>query len=323
VRKDPKIAVVVPCYRARERVLGVLAGVGPECTTIYVVDDACPEESGKHVQENCRDERVRVLFNPTNLGVGGATMRGYRAALEDGAEILVKLDADGQMDPAGIPTLVAPILVGEADYTKGNRFFDLEGLGSMPLLRLLGNSMLSFLNKLSSGYWELFDPTNGHTALHAAVARSLPMEKVAQRYFFESDLLFRLGTLRAVVVDVPMPVVYAGENSSLVVRRALFEFAWKHLVNTAKRVFYSYYLRDFNFASLQLVFGSLLLLGGGWFGLEEWLESSRRGVPSTSGTVMLAALPVLLGVQLILGFLSHDMHNSPRNVVHRRLLPPS
>jgi len=318
---SPEIAVVVPCYRARAQILGVLARIGPECGAIYVVDDACPEESGRRVREECRDPRVRVLAHPQNQGVGGATLTGYRAALEDGARVLVKLDADGQMDPALIPNLVGPILAGEADYAKGNRFFDLEGLRSMPAVRLLGNSALSFLSKVSTGYWDLFDPTNGLTALHAAVARRLPLDKLARRYFFESDLLFRLGTLRAVVVDVPMAASYGDERSQLRVTSALFEFAWKHLRNAAKRVFYGYFLRDFSFASLQLVIGTLFVLGGAWFGIDRWMAGSQSGVSSTSGTVMLAALPVLLGVQLLLGFLGYDMNNVPRQVIHRRLEP--
>jgi glycosyltransferase involved in cell wall biosynthesis len=322
LRADPEIAVVIPCFRARAQVLGVLARIGPECRAIYVVDDACPEGSGKRVAEECRDPRVRVLFHAENQGVGGAMITGYRAALEGGAEILVKLDADGQMDPTMISTLVAPIRVGEADYAKGNRFFELEGLGSMPGVRLFGNAVLSFLSKLSTGYWEIFDPTNGFTALHAAVARRLPWDKLARRYFFESDLLFRLGALRAVVADVPMRALYADEHSSLSVRHALIEFAWKHARNTFKRVLYRYYLRDFNFASLELVLGALLVVGGGAFGLARWWEGSRSGVTSTSGTVMLAALPVLLGVQLLLGFLAYDMQGAPRAPIHRRLEPP-
>jgi glycosyltransferase involved in cell wall biosynthesis len=314
-----QIAVIVPCYRSRERVLDVLARIGPECTAIFVVDDACPEGTGAFVEERCRDPRVRVLRHAENQGVGGATLSGYRAALEAGAHVLVKLDSDGQMDPARIPALVAPILCGEADYTKGNRFFDLEGLAPMPPVRLFGNAALSFLNKLSSGYWEIYDPTNGFTALHAEVARVLSFAKLARRYFFESDLLFRLGTLRAVVVDVPMPARYGDERSGLSVARALPEFAAKHLVNGLKRLLYGYYLRDLNFASLELALGLPLIVGGGWFGVRSWLEASRAGVLATSGTVMLAALPILLGVQLLLGFLNHDMHASPRQPIHRRL----
>ena len=317
---DVRIAVIVPCYRSRERVLDVLARIGPECTAVFVVDDACPEGTGKHVEEQCRDPRVRVLRHATNQGVGGATLSGYRAALEAGAEVLVKLDSDGQMDPARIPALVAPILAGEADYTKGNRFFELEGLAPMPPVRLLGNAALSFLNKCSSGYWEIYDPTNGFTALHANVARVLPVAKLARRYFFESDLLFRLGTLRAVVLDVPMPAHYGGETSSLSIARALPEFAWRHVVNGVKRLAYGYYLRDFNFASLELALGLPLFVFGCWFGARSWIVASRAGVLATSGTVMLAALPILLGVQLLLGFLNHDMHATPRQPIHRRLV---
>ncbi len=315
------IAVVIPCYRVKKHILEVLAGIGPQCQAIYVVDDACPEATGDYVEDECNDPRVTVLRCATNRGVGGATLEGYRAALQDGAEILVKLDGDGQMDPALIPRLVSPIALGEADYVKGNRFFELEGLEAMPKIRLIGNSLLSFVSKVSTGYWNIFDPNNGFTALHAAVARKLPFEKLSQRYFFESDLLFRLGTLRAVVSDVPMPAQYADERSNLSVRRAIGEFAFKHSVNTLKRLFYSYYLRNFNIASIEIVVGLAALFWGISFGARQWISGIEVGVAATSGTVMLAALPVILGVQLILAFLSYDIQNVPREVLHKRLLP--
>src|SRR5438132_10909438 len=196
--RPQRIAVVIPCFRVRDHILGVLAGIGREVAAIYVVDDACPESTGQYVAASCNDARVRVLRNEHNLGVGGATMRGYVAALEDGMDILVKLDGDGQMDPARIPSLVRPILEGEADYAKGNRFFDLADVSEMPAVRLAGNAMLSFVNKVASGYWHVMDPANGFTALHASVCRALPLHKIAKDYFFESDMLFRLATLRAV-----------------------------------------------------------------------------------------------------------------------------
>ena len=313
------IAVVIPCHRVKDHILGVLAAMGPECKTIYVVDDACPEQTGDHVEREAQDPRIRVIRNPVNLGVGGATLAGYAAAIEDGAQIIVKCDGDGQMDPALIPRLAAPIISGEADYTKGNRFFDLAGLESMPTARLIGNSFLSFLTKLSSGYWNVFDPTNGFTAIHASVARALPLHKVAKGFFFESDMLFRLGTLRAVVCDVPMPARYGDETSNLKIGRIAGLFAWNHAVNTAKRVFYSYYLRNFNIASIEIVLGTVLMLFGTWFGASRWLAGSREGVAQTSGTVMIAALPVIVGFQLVLAALSYDLQNIPREVVHKRL----
>ena len=317
------IAVIIPSYRVRRQILDVLDGIGPECGAIYVVDDACPEKTGDLVESECRDPRVRVIRCEQNLGVGGATLSGYRAALDDGAEILVKLDGDGQMDPALIPRFVSLIQQGEADYVKGNRFFELQGLESMPRMRLVGNSLLSFVAKISTGYWNIFDPNNGFTALHAEVARRLPFSKLSERYFFESDMLFRLGTIRAVVTDVPMPAQYAGETSSLRIRNVIGEHALKHGLNTFKRLFYSYYLRDFNIASIEVLVGIASLTWGVWFGLTAWKAGILEGVAATSGTVMLAALPVLLGVQLILAFLNFDIQNVPRDVLHKRLLPPT
>jgi len=319
------IAAVIPCFRVKRHILDVLAAVPPEVERIYVVDDACPEGSGDVVEGTCRDPRVRVLRHAANQGVGGATVTGYRAALADGAEVVVRLDGDGQMDPSLIPLLVRPILADEADYAKGNRFFELEGLRAMPRLRLVGNSLLSFMSKLSSGYWNVFDPTNGFTAIHAAVLRRVPLKKLARGYFFESDLLFRLGTLRAVVCDVPMPARYGDEESSLVVHRVAFEFARKHASNTAKRIFYNYYLRNFNIASIEIALGVPAVLFGLWIGITRWLDGYLHNVPQTSGTVMLAALPVIVGIQLVLGFLSYDLSNAPRDVLHTRLAlqPPA
>jgi glycosyltransferase involved in cell wall biosynthesis len=314
-----RIAVIVPCFRTKEQVLGVLGAIGSEVSAIYVVDDACPEETGLHVRASCLDTRVRVLINETNLGVGGATMRGYDAALEDHMDILVKVDGDGQMDPARIPDLVRPLLRGEADYAKGNRFFSLEDLSEMPWVRLLGNSMLSLINKMASGYWDLMDPTNGFTALHATVARALPLEKIARDYFFESDLLFRLATVRAVAVDVPMPASYGSAPSSLRVGRVAATFPGRYLLRTIKRLFYSYFLRDFNAGTVQLLFGSALFAFGAVFGAIRWHESIVSGVPATSGTIMLAALPVLLGGQLLIGWLNYDIANVPRRPLHQQL----
>ena len=314
-----RIAVVIPSYKVRAHILDVLAAVGPEVSAIYVVDDACPEGSGEHVRANCSDPRVRVLRNEHNLGVGGATMRGYREAMADGMDILVKLDGDGQMDPGRIAALTRPIDDGEADYAKGNRFFDLEGLSSMPAMRLVGNAALSFVNKVASGYWDVMDPTNGFTALHAAVARALPLEKIANDYFFESDMLFRLATLRAVVVDVPMPANYGREESNLRVTQVARTFPGRYLMRTLKRLFYGYFLRDFNAGTVQLLMGLVLLAGGGTFGALRWHESIASGVPATAGTVILAALPVLLGGHLLIAALSYDIANIPRRALHPSL----
>jgi glycosyltransferase involved in cell wall biosynthesis len=312
-----KIAVVIPCHRVARHVLPLLARIGPEAQRIYVVDDACPEGSGDLVARECTDPRVVVVRNERNLGVGGAVLAGYRRALDDGMDVLVKLDGDGQMDPALLPAFVAPIVAGEADYAKGNRFHDLDLIGRMPRVRIVGNAALSFMTKLSTGYWDLFDPTNGYTAIHADVARRLDPAKLSARYFFESDLLFRLGTLRAVVVDVPMAPLYGDETSGLKVSRVLGEFAFKHARNFAKRVFYNYFLRDMSVASIELLLGVPLLLFGLVFGAANWWELAGTGRAAPAGTVMLAALPVIVGMQFVLAFLAYDIANVPRRPLQR------
>jgi glycosyltransferase involved in cell wall biosynthesis len=303
--------------------LAVLERFGPEVTQIYVVDDACPDATGRLVEQRCRDPRVRVLFHDVNRGVGAATVTGYVHALADGADVIVKVDGDGQMDPKLIPRLVAPILRGEADYVKGNRFHNLDGLRSMPAARLVGNAILSFVTKISTGYWNIFDPTNGFTAIHAAVARELPFDRLSPRFFFESDVLFRLNTLQAVVLDVPMRAVYREEQSSLSIARAVVEFSFEHVRNTLRRIFYNYYLRNFNVASLQIVLGTLFLAAGGLFGAVHWWRSIETNESATTGTVMVAALPILVGVQLLLAFVSYDMSNIPERPIHLRLADPT
>jgi len=311
------IHVVIPCFRVTRHVLDVILRIGPEVSAIFAVDDACPDGSGDFIAANCADARVVVLRHTQNLGVGGAVLTGYRAAISAGAEVIVKIDGDGQMDPGLIPDFVAPILAGEADYAKGNRFFDFEELRAMPKVRIFGNALLSFMAKLSSGYWDLFDPTNGYTAIHAEVARRLPFEKISQRYFFESDMLFRLNTLRAVVVDVPMSAQYGDEVSHLRISKIVGEFVFKHGRNFAKRIFYNYYLRDMSLASIELPLGLILFISGGGFGAYHWIVSSQNDVATPAGTVMLAALPVLMGAQLILAFLGFDIANVPRRPLHR------
>lgn len=306
-----QIAVVIPCFRVRAHVLDVLERMPPLVHRVYVVDDCCPESSGQWVQEQCQDPRVHVLWHDENQGVGGAVRTGYQAALKDGLDIVVKVDGDGQMDPALIPLFTRPIERGRADYTKGNRFYRPESLKGMPAVRLIGNAALSFITKLSTGYWPNMDPTNGYTAIHAEVLRRLPLDKLEPRYFFETDMLYHLNIIRAVVRDVPMDAVYADEQSSLKVSRVLPEFMLKHLNRLLKRYVYVYLLRDFNIGSLYSVLGLLLCLGGGLFGAIHWLHGMATGQPASSGTVMLAALPLIIGIQFLIAFLHHDVSSVP------------
>jgi len=313
------IAVVIPCYRVRSQILPLIERIGREVDWIIVVDDACPEGSGEYVRKHCSDPRVLVLANERNLGVGGTVLTGYRQALQLGATVAVKLDGDGQMDPTWIPYLVSPILEGQADYAKGNRFFNVEKLRSMPAVRLVGNAVLSFFSKFSSGYWNIFDPTNGYTAISGSTLALLPLKKISHGYFFESDMLFQLGMVRANVLDVPMDAFYADEKSNLSISRVIGPFIYRHTRNTFSRLVHNYFLRDFSLASVELVVGLVFLSFGGIFGVIHWVESIRTGIVATTGTVMLAALPIILGVQFLLSFLAFDIRSTPNVAIHRLL----
>lgn len=311
------VAVVVPAFKVRAHIEAVVRTIPAYVSAIYVVDDACPERSGE-LAEQAGEPRLRVIYNERNLGVGGAVLAGYRQALDDGHDILVKVDGDGQMDPAMMIEIVRPIADGDADYTKGSRFYDLTYIGNMPPVRIFGNAVLSLLSKASTGYWDILDPTNGYTAIHADTARRLDFTKISSRYFFETDILFRMNLLRAVVVDVPIDARYGDEVSNLKISRIVGEFAYKHLRNALKRVFYNYFLRDFTIASIELVVGALLLASGTAFGLSAWARSIANGVETPAGTVMVAALPIMLGLQLLLAFVAYDIARVPRRSIRRR-----
>lgn len=307
------VAVVIPCYQVAESILEVIGAIPSFVKHIIVVDDACPQGSGALVREKCSDSRVRVVIHSQNQGVGGAMITGYRTALEEtDAEIIVKLDGDGQMEPARIPSLIQPILSKEADYTKGNRFDSLEDLEQMPRIRIFGNAVLSLFSKFSSGYWNITDPTNGFTAIHSAVLSRIRLEKLRRSFFFESDMLFRLAIIRAVVVDVPMSAQYGNEKSNLNISKVIWEFPYRYLVNLTKRTFYNYYLREWNVASFELPLGLIMFFFGLAFGITSWISASSMGVPATTGQVMLSAVPVILGFQLVLAFLNYDVASVPR-----------
>ena len=320
---DGGIAVVIPSYRVTAHILDVIRRIGDEVSYIIVVDDCCPDGSGDLVEKTCTDPRVSVVRHAQNKGVGGAVVTGYRTALDLGAQIVVKVDGDGQMAPELIPHIIRPIVERTADYSKGNRFHSLYDVRSMPGKRLFGNAALSFMTKLSSGYWSLFDPTNGYTAIHVEALRRLELNNLSERYFFESDMLINLGNIRAVARDVPMSAHYADEVSGLKLGKIVGPFAFNHLRELIKRILYHYFLRDFSLASLQLVFGLLFMTFGVIFGGVEWWSSAHGGDVATSGTVMIAVLPIILGFQLLLSFFSYDIGNEPKNCLQNMFLRTS
>jgi len=311
MKGDPRVAVVVPAFHVEDQIAGVLGRMPAFVDRVFVVDDASPDRTAGAVAA-AGDPRVTLLRHAANQGVGGAMATGFRAALEAGAEVVVKCDGDGQMDPQDIEALIRPLLEGRAEYSKGCRFHHAPELSTMPSVRRSGNFALTFLMKLASGYWHVLDPQNGFVAIRADTLRRIHLDRLARGYFFENDMLIRLNTLEARVADVPLPSRYAGEPSSLKPGRILIEFPLRLLGGFVRRVFWRYVFYDVSPVAVFLLFGSALFLFGTVFGAFHWIVNAIHERATPTGTVIVAAVPFILGFQLLLQALVLDVQNSPR-----------
>ena len=307
------VAVVIPAYRVGDHIVEVIAQVPHLVRTIIAVDDESPDGTGQLLDQLAqRDRRLVVIHHETNRGVGGATKSGYIEALRRSADVVVKLDGDGQMDPEYIESLVDQILTGQAEYVKGNRFQDWSYLQTMPLARKIGNLGLSFLIKLASGYWNVFDPTNGFTAVAAKTLGQLNFAHLEDRYLFESSMLVELYRHLARIKQVPMPAVYRGETSSLSIWRSLVEFPLYLVPALIRRFLHRYIWQDFTAVSVFVIIGLLSMLFGATFGAYHWIKSIETMQAATAGTVMLSAVPVIFGFQLLLQAIVLDIENVPK-----------
>jgi glycosyltransferase involved in cell wall biosynthesis len=313
-----RIGVVIPAYRVARHIEDVVRNVPAFVRSIIVVVDASPDDSAARVRA-LGDPRVTLLVHEENQGVGGAMQTGFREALRQELDIVVKMDGDDQMDPNEMPRLLAPLIAGRADMTKGNRYEHTQALKSMPAVRVFGNAGLTFLVKLASGYWGLFDPANGYIALRTDVLKRIDLDKLHKRYFFESGFLIQLGILRAVIVDVAIPARYGDEQSSLSVTRTLFGFPPRLLWGLARRVFWRYFVYDFTAVSIYILLGVPALLWGVIYGTIVWLEVQETHHDATAGQVMLAAMPIIIGVQFLSQCVALDVQNFPRQPLSQPL----
>jgi dolichol-phosphate mannosyltransferase len=307
------IAVVIPAFRVSEQLPEVVSAIPDYIDQILVVDDCCPENSGQKLASVANDVRLEIIRNDENLGVGGAVKVGFRRALHQGHDIVVKLDGDGQMDPSVIRKLVMPILAGEADYVKANRFFSASSFKGMPAHRLVGNAGLSFLSKFATGYWSVSDPTNGYVAIRSKSLALLDLDRVHDRYFFECDMLYRASLEQLVVQDVPVEAIYGNEKSSLSAVKSLVTFPWLLARNFLKRILYRYYVREWTAGSLELPAGLILFLWGSVFGLGQYLSATESARAITAGQATFSALALILGLQLLLAFLNGDISSEPKS----------
>lgn len=310
---DTKIAVVIPCYNVSRHIESVVSELPQTISWIIPVND-CSKDQTQEILDTLaqRDGRIQIVQHAENQGVGGAMISGYIRALELGAQIVVKMDGDGQMDSANIPILLQPILEGRADFSKGNRFRDFKALRSMPILRRVGNLGLSFMIKAASGYWNIFDPTNGYTAVRGDVLKQMELDRLHKRYYFETSMIAELYLMDAVIQDVPMKAKYGDEISGLSIGKTILEFPPKLLMTFIRRILLKYFLYDFNLGSLYLLAGVPIFLFGMIFGLVKYRFYLEMGVGAPTGTVVIPTLLIILGFQLLLAGLAYDVNNYPK-----------
>lgn len=317
-----RIAIVMPAYNEERRIAETLRSLPTYVRHILVVDDCSRDATSAVVTEFARqDPRIELIRHEKNQGVGGAMITGLARARELRAQLVVKMDGDGQMSAADLPALLRPLVSGQADFAKGNRFHDFLALTQMPLLRRAGNMGLSFLTKAAAGYWNIADPCNGYVAIRGEVLSALPLHSLQKSYFFETSLLSQLFLLGAVIRDVPMPARYGQEQSKLRISRILLEFPPKLFGCLLRRLVLKNFIYDFSMESLYLLAALPLLFSAMVYGGWNWLHYAALGIGAPTGTVVIPAMMIILGFQLLLSAIGEDVRSVPQRPLCGGALP--
>jgi glycosyltransferase involved in cell wall biosynthesis len=292
------VAVVVPAHN-EELLIGQTVRTMPDLVDHVIVVDDASKDGTAEAAKAVGDPRTQVITLIENQGVGGAILTGHAEALVLDADVSVVMAGDAQMDPEYLPALLDPIASGEAQFTKGNRFYGRGSFAGMPRHRILGNVALSFLTKAASGYWNLFDPLNGYTAISREALARLDLTQVARRYEFENDMLIHLNILRVPAADVAIPARYGEEVSGINLRKQAPR-AIRHLAKGFwSRIWWKYVMQSFSPVALML-FGGLALTTFG-VAVSAWTVAHTLGPATASaGTVVLAVAPLLSGFHMLI-----------------------
>jgi glycosyltransferase involved in cell wall biosynthesis len=306
--KRPTVAVVIPCYNVAGQLQKVLDTIPPSIDYVIPVDDCSPDGTKELIAKAAQSNlRIQPVYHTENRGVGGAMVSGFRAAIRLGADIILKLDGDGQMDPVYMEPMVQRLCTGQCDFVKGNRFHNRLQIKNMPVVRRIGNMGMGFLVKMASGYWNISDPTNGYFAIRRETLEKLPFERLSPRFFFESSLIIELYYTGARIQDMGMPAIYGTEKSNLSIWQTLFTFPGKLARAFFRRIRLRYFVCDFNINSLYILFGWPLFLFGVIFGICKWIHFAGLHTPAPTGTIMIAVLGVVLGFQMLLASVQYDI----------------
>ena len=306
--KKHSIAVVIPCYMVEKQIQKVVAEIPNYVTSIILVNDASPDKTGEIIEELATENsKITVLHHSKNQGVGGSMVTGFQEAVKQNCEVVIKIDGDGQMDISYFEKMLSALFEEKYNFVKGNRFFDRKMLRKMPAIRRIGNIGMGFLIKMASGYWNIFDPTNGFFCIHTSALQRIDFERLSKRFFFESSLLIELYYTGAKIKDIAMPAIYAEEKSNLSVWKTLFTFPPKLFKAFLRRIWLRYFVYDFNINSLYIFFGIPLFFFGLIFGLVKWIHYASLQIATPTGTIMIAVISLVLGFQMLLAAVQYDI----------------
>lgn len=308
--KNNKIGIVVPSYNEGELIQKTINGIPAFVDEIVAIDDKSTDDTNKKLLSLKKtNKKLIVITHKKNTGVGGSIIDGYKKLLDDKIDIVAVMAGDNQMDPYYLPSLLDKLIVENFDMAKGNRFMHANQLRSMPVYRFVGNIFVTFLTKLASGYWSIFDSWNGYVASKTTALRLIDFEKIKKRYDFEISMLINLNIVGAKVVDVPIPAVYGTEISDLKTFKVLPSLLRTFFLGFWKRVFYKYIFFNTHPVAVFLLLGLPLQLIGIIIGMWSILVS---GGHPTASTTLLAVIPFILGFQLVLTAIITDIQNEPK-----------
>jgi glycosyltransferase involved in cell wall biosynthesis len=281
--RSQKISVVVPAYNEETQIARVIETMPEWVDRIIIIDDCSPDRTFEIVQAHPVSVagRVQLIRHEQNQGVGGAIATGYKWSRDNGFDIAVVMAGDGQMDPEDLPAILDPVVDGEADYTKGNRLVTGEAFRKIPKVRFFGNSALSLLTKIASGYWHVADSQTGYTAINQVALQAIDWDSMYKRYGQPNDLLVKLNVANMRVVDVPIEPVYnVGEKSGIKIRKVIFTIGSLLVRLFFWRLIEKYVIRNFHPLVFFYTMGFAgLMVSGGLFVRLLWLWIAHGNVP--------------------------------------------
>lgn len=311
--KKKTIGISIPAYNEEKHIEKTINGVPDYIDYIVVTNDASKDKTAECVRRvMATQRRVQLIDLEQNIGgPGGPILHAHNQNIQNGADILVVINGDNQMDLNYLPNLLDAVIDENYDYAKGNRFFHIDELKKMPKLRLIGNILVSFLTKFSTGYWSIADPLNGYTAIKVDVFKKLDQKAIGKVYDFEVSLMGELAMEKASIKDVFIPAIYADEQSKVKFFRDTFRELKTLSKSFLKRIFVMYFLFNFHPIALFYLFGAISTIWGVFFGILVTIISwgSRS---TTSATVMVSVVPFILGIQFLLQAIVLDVRSEPQ-----------